>query len=159
MSVWLTFGEAAEIARDHLVGASIGRSERVITAARASGEVRIQAAIALNDDGVVAHPSRDVIVSPERFNRDDLLDWLDRQPNEAVPKPKQNKRHPQLKQDRAREAIRALWPKGLPEPTALSNKHLCTEVIGWLKVDCGKRKIPNAILSDSVILRAAYRKK
>jgi hypothetical protein len=72
---WLTSDEASETIRARL-NASVGRSEAVLNAARASGEVRTQEPIFLNDDGLVGMRHRQIGV--QRFNEDDLLDWLDR---------------------------------------------------------------------------------
>jgi hypothetical protein len=104
---WLTFGEAVEIARMHL-GASIGRSQAVINAARASGEVRVHnpanPTLLMADDGVVGMGMRPgaqhkagvtadgkmivrstVSTSTCHINSDDLLDWLSRQHPEKKP--------------------------------------------------------------------------
>jgi hypothetical protein len=93
---WITFREAAGIVRAHL-DLSRGRSEAVTRAARASGEVRIQNPLVLNDDGLVGmgvrpgamnkdgvtadgkHLVRTLPVGEIQISKDDLLDWLSRQ--------------------------------------------------------------------------------
>jgi hypothetical protein len=104
---WLTFREAVEIVRAHL-GASIGRSEAVTNAARASGEVRFQnpadPVLLLADDGLVGmslrpggqdkagiaangRPTMHRAASTDmsQISKDDLLDWLRRQQASSEP--------------------------------------------------------------------------
>jgi hypothetical protein len=113
---WITFEEAVEIVRVCL-GASIGRSGAVMKTARASGEVRFQnpadPVLLLADDGLVGMnlrqdkagvtaDGRSIIhrtssANMSRISKDDLLDWLGRQPFEkkqAVPPARRGGRPP-----------------------------------------------------------------
>src|SRR5579863_8143989 len=80
---WLTFPEAVQIVRNR-IGASIGRAEALVLAARESKEVRPKPSrepprepvYLIGDDGLVSIESKP---DPKagRFSRDDFLDWLD----------------------------------------------------------------------------------
>jgi hypothetical protein len=107
---WLTFEDATELVRAHL-GTSIGRSEAVISAARASGEVRFQnpagPVLLMADDGLVgmgirpgAQDKAGVTADgklvthrlPHRhsaslYSKNDLLDWLERNHPRATSAP------------------------------------------------------------------------
>jgi hypothetical protein len=82
---WLSSQQAVEIARNH-VKSSIGRAQAIVRDALASGEVRTHrpaAPVLLTaDDGIVGMDMRPgwlkATESPQLINRDDLLDWLDR---------------------------------------------------------------------------------
>jgi hypothetical protein len=83
---WLSFREATEIVRGHLGGASIGKSQAMVRAALASGEVRHDRAHGcVTIDGHVLLSAWDGIIGgrgqgfPSRISRDDLIDWLERQ--------------------------------------------------------------------------------
>jgi hypothetical protein len=69
------------------------------------------------------------------------------------PKTKRSSR----KRDRALEAIRALWPEGIPSQRSVSNKLLCTSVSNWLKEDSKQKNLSQEPISDSTIKRAAGR--
>jgi hypothetical protein len=167
---WLTFREAVEIVRGRL-GASIGRSEAVTNAARASGEVRFHnpanPVLLTSDDGVVGMSLRTgrngrMITTADTFqiSREDLLDWLSRQAPQQptrmpAPEPKPRARN---KRARVEAAIQALWPNRLPDQTVLPNALLCKKVQDWLKDDSKSRGVPAQVISDDTILRAAGRK-
>jgi hypothetical protein len=177
---WITFSEAVEIVRAHL-GSSVGRSEAVTNAARASGEVRFQNPAApvllLADDGIVgmslrpgAHDKagvtadgkpimhRTISTSMFQINKDDLLEWIGRHHTEAAPKPKSRPRK-QIKRSRVASAIQALWPNGPLEQSVLPNALLCIKVQDWLKDDSKSQGVPAQVISDDTILRAAGRKR
>jgi hypothetical protein len=61
------------------------------------------------------------------------------------------------RRERARQAIEAMWPDGVPNQTIISNGQLCKRVADWLKEDCKRRKVPPEQISDDTILRAAGR--
>lgn len=160
---WLTFREAVEIVRVHL-GSPIGRAEGMLHTARASKEVRFHnpasPILLLADDGVVGMHDRFGRMTAEdmfQISREDLLDWLDRQA--LSQESKSSTPRTQVKRDRVREAIDALWPAELPSQSVLPNALLCTKVADWLKADCQKRNVPAMPTSDDTILRAACRKK
>jgi hypothetical protein len=149
---WLSFPEATQIVRQRL-NASVGRAEAIVKQAQGSGEVRpaIEPINLAADDGVIG---MDLWPTTEpRFSKDDFLDWLDRN---AAPPPA---REPHgKKRARARQAIDAIWPKGVPSQEALANKLLCSRVIEWLKADCVQQGLPFAKIEADTILRAAGRK-
>jgi hypothetical protein len=155
---WLSAGEAVEIIR-HRFDASIGRAQAILERARASGEVRSEILLVLNDDGIVGmgvRPGRAARpgARPAGVDKDDLLHWLDQQEPQATKAPKRS----QGKRDRAREAIAAKWPAGIPGAHKLPNDILCREVNDWVKTDCKKQSIPPVDFSNDTILRAAGRK-
>jgi hypothetical protein len=176
---WITFREAVDIVRAHL-GSSIGRSEAVTNAARASGEVRFQNPAApvllLADDGLVGmgmrpgtqdkagvtadgKPIMHRVISTSMFqiSKDDLLDWLRRQA-QAPAEPDLSRPRTRTKRTRVDGAIQALWENGPPDQSVLSNVLLCKKVGDWLKADCQKQNVPVDVPSDDTILRAAGRK-
>jgi hypothetical protein len=67
---------------------------------------------------------------------------------DAVPKRRSYKR------ERAMEAIKALWPDGVPDQGALPNKALCKKVAEWIAKD---QRTPRIEISDDTIQRAAGR--
>jgi hypothetical protein len=155
---WLTFNEAAEIVRAR-VGGNRGRSEALVRAARASGEVRTKDPLFLNDDGIVgARPLTQIGV--RRFSEDDLLDWLDRQHLEIASKSSPSKGGGQpIKLKWVEDVIKDLYPNGVPDQAVLENGLLCTQVQNRLKADRIKQGVPVAPVSDTTILRGAGRKK
>jgi hypothetical protein len=123
---WLTFKEAIEIVRKHL-GTSIGRSQAVTNAARASGEVRFHnpamPVLLLTDDGIVGMDMRPgaqekagiatdgtptlhrlTTTNRDCINKDDLLDWLNRSYPESKPKARRSGRPPAYDWDAIRQA-------------------------------------------------------
>lgn len=96
---WLSFDDAVEIIRAHL-DASIGRSQKVMRAARASGEIRSDDAdllVLTADDGVVGMDLRPGAKKQNdvRFSHDDLMDWLKRNaPETSVSKAQPQHRYP-----------------------------------------------------------------
>jgi hypothetical protein len=63
------------------------------------------------------------------------------------------------KRDRAAQAIKEIWPQGLPEPKDLSNGALCKQVSDKIAEDekqGNRRAVP---ISDDTILRAANRQR
>jgi hypothetical protein len=167
---WLTFEEATEIIRTGL-DASVGRSEAILRAARASGEVRFQnpadPVLLLADDGLVGMDLRPgarekagltadgkaimhrTTSSSGSINKDDLLDWLNRQ----VPAHKSSDKRMPAKQKAAHDAIRACFPEGPPAATVLPNGPFCTQISVWLKA----HRPALAKMNDKTILRAAGR--
>ena len=155
---WLSAQKAIEIIRRR-IDTSIGRAEAILQRARASGEVRAEPSLLMADDGVVGMYMRPGNPNAERYqpriSEADFLDWLTRreEPQETkAPKRSQGKR------DRAREAIAAKWPAGIPDAHKLPNDILCREVNDWVKADCKKQSIPPVDFSNDTILRAAGRK-
>jgi hypothetical protein len=167
---WISFQQAVKIVRVRL-NASIGRAEAVVRAARASGEVRSRpnrdadVVLLTADDGIVGmslrpgakHRMEEFTTVVPLSSRSDLLDWLDRQGPQPKPKPAETKR-PQDKRQRARLAIKARWPNGAPDRTALPNKLFCAEVNKQLKADCEKLGIAHTDADSTTILRAAGRR-
>jgi hypothetical protein len=124
---WLTQSEAIEKIRA-LLGANIGRSEAVLRAARASGEVRFQnpadPVLLMADDGLVGMDMRPGAQSKSgisgdgkaivhkisrsqnsfQISEDDLLDWLNRSYPESKPKAQRGGRPPAYDWDAIRKA-------------------------------------------------------
>jgi hypothetical protein len=149
---WISFSEAAQLVRVH-IRSSIGRAEAIVRTALSSGEVRsgYDGALLLADDGLMD-------MRPDRFSKDDLLDWLDRHLS-ATPSQPTGRNRAQDIRDRAKEAIDALWPQGPPSRADLSSKTLCDQVRYWVATECRKRGLHPMKPSDDTILRAAGRKK
>jgi hypothetical protein len=62
------------------------------------------------------------------------------------------------KRDRARKAIDALWPDGVPNQSILDNGQLCGQVTIWLKKETARQRLQYVPISDDTILRAAGRR-
>jgi len=150
---WLRPHEAAALVRQHC-GGSIGRSEELVRAAVASGEVRSV------ERGVQDFSQRpgSGVKKISLSNKDDLIDWLSRQTPLDIPAKAAAASTSQEKRERAKEAIRALWKDDIPAQTVLPNLPLCQDVIDWLKSDCERRKLEFFTISNDTILRAAGRK-
>jgi len=163
---WITFDGGVQLVRTRQ-GASIGRAEAVMKAARTAGEVRTRSrpidnndrVLLTNDDGAMGWNLKPAPIANRNllFSKDDLLDWLGRHHTEDAaaqePKPRL-----QIKRSRVASAIQELWPDRPPDQSVLSNSLLCKKVGDWLKADCQKKNVPVAIPSDDTILRAAGRK-
>ncbi|MGA2313409.1 MAG: hypothetical protein ABSF87_13730 [Xanthobacteraceae bacterium] len=108
-----------------------------------------------------------ILASGERMGRVDLeendyqawlheqkgsIDLIRRKTTTAANSRRQNKR------DRAKAAIAALWPRGIPAEAALPNALLCAKVSEWIKSDCKNRNVPFVDISSDTIERAAGRK-
>lgn len=78
---WIIVSEAAAVVTDR-VGCSVGRSQAVVRAARASGEVRSRRgpALLVADDGLMGYG-----VPEDQISSADFLDWLDRNYPQAKP--------------------------------------------------------------------------
>jgi hypothetical protein len=63
------------------------------------------------------------------------------------------------KRDRAAQAIKEIWPQGLPEPKDLSNGALCKQVSDKIAEDDKQGKRRPVPISDDTILRAANRQR
>jgi hypothetical protein len=154
--MWLRFHEATAVVRQRVKG-SIGRSQALVRAASLSGEVRSLERGA--EDFSQPYGSRAKKISV--LNKDDLVDWLNRHApppaaiNQPTPKPRNT---PQHKRERAAQALRALWPNGVPAATALPSGLLCRDVQAWIDADCNKNGLRPIAISDHTILRAAGRK-
>jgi hypothetical protein len=66
-------------------------------------------------------------------------------------------KRPRRKRDRAKEAISAVWPAGVPEVSKLSNTLLYKTVADWIKADETKHGHPHQEISEDTVLRAAGR--
>jgi hypothetical protein len=64
---------------------------------------------------------------------------------------------PAYKKDRAKQAMRALWPDGVPDQSILGNGPLCKKVAEWIEQDCKQQNVSPITISDDTILRAAGR--
>jgi hypothetical protein len=171
---WLPFEGLVQIVLARF-NPSVGYAEEIVRKALASGEVRSRTEadhpVLVYDDGFPDINLRRVspdgrllvpLVRPVGFySVADFQDWLDRNPPEAKPVTRQPKSaakpRKQDKRERAKEALKALWPDGVPDANTLSPKPLCAQVMTWLRADCRKRKIPWLDISDKTILRAAGR--
>jgi hypothetical protein len=153
---WFRFHEAVAVVRQHRPG-SIGRTEALVRQAGASGEVRT-----LERGAEDYSQGRRRVVKTPLLNKDDLLDWLNRNVPPIVPAklaaPKRRKAT-RAARDRAGQAVKALWPGGPPSMTMLPNGPLCIEVCNWIKADCGKHGVRYVGPSNDTILRAVGRKK
>jgi hypothetical protein len=154
--MWLRFHEAVAVVRQHRPG-SIGRTEALVLQAGASGEVRsLERGV---EDFSQRYGSKAKTISV--LSKDDLIDWLNRNVPPTVPaKPAapSARAATRNKRDRAEQAVRALWPAGVPAPAALPPAVLCKQVSDWLKADCKAHHLPAVDISDDTILRAAGRK-
>jgi hypothetical protein len=172
---WITFEEAVDIVRAHL-GASIGRSQAMTNAARASGEVRFQnladPVLLLADDGLVGMSlrpgsmncsgvtadGRSIIhratsANMSQVSKDDLLDWLSRQQfPDQKPDSKPAVRRTPPEQARALKAMKAIYGR-IPPQNEVSNPVLEHAVNKYLKQEGLK-----AVKKDA-IQRAAGRRK
>jgi hypothetical protein len=63
-----------------------------------------------------------------------------------------------FKQERVKEALRHLYPKGIPDQKIISNMALCKAVSDWIADDCRKRNLRQEEVSKDTILRAAGRR-
>jgi hypothetical protein len=63
------------------------------------------------------------------------------------------------KRDRAVQAIKEIWPQGLPDPKDLSNGELCKQVSDKIARDDAQRNRRPIPISDDTILRAANRQR
>jgi hypothetical protein len=63
------------------------------------------------------------------------------------------------KRDRAAEAIKQIWPQGLPDPKDLSNGELCKQVSDKIVKDDQQRHRRSFPISNDTILRAANRQR
>ena len=135
--LWLSDAEAIHLIRLRL-GGSVGYSKEMLRKARASGEVQSildrPVYLLAADDGVVglsqipgAHSAP---AQPRCYNKDDLLDWLDRQvpPDKPVGAPKQRRR---LKSASVERAIREIW--GERGPTEETPDEIRTRIAAWHK--------------------------
>jgi hypothetical protein len=160
---WLPPHAAAMVARQYSgghAGCSIGRSEELVRAAVASGEVRTVERGVEDFSQRTGSRVKKMLFS----NKDDLVDWLKRQaPAAAEPLPPSARVSPSKKRagnkraggKRADEAIKALWPKGPPDQQLLPNQLLYRDVIDWIKKDCEKHRLKFFPISNDTILRAA----
>jgi hypothetical protein len=64
---------------------------------------------------------------------------------------------PAYKKDRAKQAMRALWPDGVPDQSILGNGPLCKKVAEWIEQDCKQQNVSPITIIDDTILRAAGR--
>jgi hypothetical protein len=90
-------------------------------------------------------------------------DWLNSEldaPKTSIVAPVAAKRTERRrdKRTRARTAIHALWPEGVPDQSIFANGPLCKKVSDWLKKDSAGQKVPPVPISDDTILRAAGRR-
>jgi hypothetical protein len=158
---WIPLKAAIEILMDRR-NISIGKAQAELKAAHKSGEVRFYRdrstdptlPLPAGNESTVGLdlPPGTILVS-----KADLLLWLDKQAPQgpaamaAVPRP-------QPKRDRAKAAIHALWPDGVPDQAILPNGKLCRQVTEWLKVDCKQRSVLPILPGDDTILRATGRR-
>jgi hypothetical protein len=174
---WPRFHEAVELVRQHRPGFSYGKAGAIVKAAYASGEVRFRErivkefkpspaeSVVQGFESVVEYSGMKVTGINKKvrhLNKDDLLHWLDQHEPLAVASihpAKSNKRSRATpKQERAQQAIRALYNGNVPPMKILPNSSLCGDVNNWLKKDCEQRRVPLSNISDDTILRAAGRK-
>lgn len=94
------------------------------------------------------------------LERSDYETWLAKQQSSGTTStpPNNSRRRRQNQRDRAREAIAAKWPEGIPPQHQLSNSLLCREVNEWVKEDCARRDITFREIGDDTIERAAGRR-
>jgi hypothetical protein len=144
---WFRFHEAVALVRQRRPG-SIGKTEALVRAAAASGEVR---SLARGVEDYSQGHRRVVKISV--LNKDDLLDWLDR--HEPRPQPAETKpiaMRKQNKRDRAKAAAQSIWGTDGP-PSHLENSVICKEVCAEFK-----KRGEKANMDDATILRAVGRK-
>jgi hypothetical protein len=178
---WLTFHEAVEIITSQC-RVSTGKAEAMVREALASGEIRYKPTdgpflfdgpslrIQGDDDRQSDHPNLDLLLEENRkswFSTEDFSCWLNRKmPSgksaqivvRAEDDQTKIKDQDQGKRGRAKAAIEALWPDGVPEQQILPNKDLIVKVVAWLKDDCERREMSFYPIGADTILRAAGRK-
>jgi hypothetical protein len=176
---WLPFDGLVKIVLAR-VRISVGAAEGTVRKALASGDVRPHRAagpvLLTYDDGLLdmnlrpgatnkggVSPDGKLLVQPpverRHYSVDDFLYWLRLNPPQAEPATKQTKSvakpKKQGKGERAKQAIKARWPDGIPDATRLPNKFFCPEVRKWLRADCKRLGIPFSDMDNKTILRAA----
>jgi hypothetical protein len=146
---WFPFHFAVALVRQHRPG-SIGKSEALVKAAAASGEVRSVERWA--EDFSQRHGSR--VKKIILLNKDDLLYWLDQHADgKTVPASPPRKQRNQVKRTAARAVALALWGPDGP-PAHLENKIICREIRAEFK-----NRGEEMPIDDATILRAVGRKK
>jgi len=135
---WFRPHEAAALVRQHR-GGSIGRSEELVRAAIASGEVRtIEKGV--QDFSLRPGPiTKKILFS----NKDDLVDWLSRQAPAtpaAIPTSSPRKKKTAVKTARIQKAVLAIYGVAGP-PDHLSPKLICRDVNNWFEKQGQKRDI------------------
>jgi hypothetical protein len=143
---WIYLAEAEAMFRERLK-VSAGKARKMVREAIDSDEILFR--------WVPVNPGD--TLCEKTYNRNDFVYWLD----QLAPPPagdKLKKPRTTVKQDRARDAIGALWPNGVPDQRLLPNKLLCAEVMDWLKADSERNALSFFPISDDVILVAAGRK-
>lgn len=143
--LWISVDAAIRLIEERL-NTTTGHAQKLLADARASREVRFG-----NDDGIVCDPRFDYA-----FRKDDLIGWLDRQFAKQQPTDKPRRTRQSVKRARANEAIKTLWPDGIPP--AVLNDVVYGQVVDWIRTDCKKQKIAFVDIGRSTILRAAGRK-
>jgi hypothetical protein len=102
----------------------------------------------------------DLAAGDIQISKADLLSWVARHcemspTNLKIPAPRAAKQHKRM---RAKQAIFALWPEGVPPAEILPDGMMCQMVLDWLKTDCEKQKLPWLDISEDTIKRGAERK-
>jgi hypothetical protein len=86
--------------------------------------------------------------------------WLGTEPPAAQVKPIESRRKGSShKKDRAAQAIKDLWPQGVPDPKYLPNSELCRTVSNRIAEDDRQQGLRPINISDDTILRAAGRQR
>lgn len=155
MIEWITFDDATRIVRERL-GCSVGRAQKIVRDAKASGEVRLDRPEPaplpdLIDEGFVDLAVLRQDRSPPKLSKDDFLDWLRRQDDGGSEKAAREHTSPAV--DRATIAVKALYPDGVPPQAICTNKALVADVGDYL----AQKGLEQA--SADSILRAAGRRK
>jgi hypothetical protein len=131
-------------------GINRGVVKPVRSAYQSSGEIDIVRTVIKTSDLVS--------LAKERGEQPKYLRHLQAAPRSseaAVPTPAR----PAYKRERARTALRALWPDRVPDPSVLANGPLCQKVTEWIEKDCKQRNVRIQTISDDTILRAAGRQR
>jgi hypothetical protein len=157
---WISEAEAVAIIRARIKG-SIGRAEAILRRALATDEIRAEPKLLLCENGIMTRDNRYenqwfLALPRPAISKDDFLDWLDQNVKEDTKS--HGRRKTPVMQNRAREALAALWPDGVPDQSKLPNKYLTKLVNEWVQKDCEDHGIGYIELKLDTILRAASRK-
>jgi hypothetical protein len=131
---------------------SVGSIERTLRQLCASGDVR--AIRPVEEEYSLIAPSKWSAAEVDYHawvyvSGDDLRHWFDNQ------EPAKVEVRTSKKRELARQAIKALWPNGIPD---ISNPEIERQVGKWITSYCKQHNLTTLDISSDTILRAAGRK-
>jgi hypothetical protein len=166
---WISFHWATHLIQTRR-GLSTGKAQRTLRELCATGDIR---SILYEIDEYLHETEGQLIATSEPYkvkpsewaeealdfrdgcwvdvSEDDVTHWLDRQkPTEAKAERRTSK-----KRELASQAIKALWPIGIPE---IPNAEIEKQVGNWITSYCKRNNLSKLDISSDTILRAAGRK-